>query len=92
MPIYEFECGACKHRFEKLVRSMSASDAVTPKGSSKGPSGAACPACGSKKTRRAMSVFAAHASGSGSGSASASRGQAGGCGRCGGPGPCAFDE
>lgn len=88
MPIYEFECGACKHRFEKLVRSMSGSDAVASKGSSKGSSVVACPACGSKKTRRSMSVIAAHVSRSASGS----RSQSGGCGRCGGPGPCAFDE
>ena len=45
-----------------------------------------CPACGSKQTTRKLSVFAAAAS-SGPKSAPAPQG----CGRCGGPGPCAFD-
>lgn len=45
-----------------------------------------CPECGSKETARKLSVFAA--------GASAERGRSApqGCGRCGGPGPCAFDS
>ena len=41
MPIYEFECEACGSRFEELVSS----DTRMP----------ACPACGSKETRRLLS-------------------------------------
>jgi putative FmdB family regulatory protein len=40
MPIYEFECEECGARFEELVAAGSDS---------------ACPACGSKRTRRLYS-------------------------------------
>ncbi|MGN6201929.1 MAG: FmdB family zinc ribbon protein [Solirubrobacterales bacterium] len=43
MPIYEFECEGCGERFEELV----AAGAV-----------AACPACGSERTRRLLSNVA----------------------------------
>jgi putative FmdB family regulatory protein len=45
-----------------------------------------CPSCGSTQTARALSVFAVGAEGAKSVPASAP-----GCGRCGGPGPCAMD-
>ncbi|MCM0080919.1 zinc ribbon domain-containing protein [Geomonas sp. Red32] len=51
MPIYEFQCVSCDHRFEKLCKSEG-SEAVT------------CPACGSSEVRKVMSSFAAPASGS----------------------------
>jgi putative FmdB family regulatory protein len=77
MPMYEYECDSCKKSFEKLVRSMDKSQEK-----------ADCPECGSKKTRRKLSVFAAvGATGKESAPANAP-----GCGRCGGPGPCAFGE
>ncbi|MDX6634706.1 MAG: hypothetical protein QOF06_909 [Solirubrobacterales bacterium] len=41
MPIYEFECEECGVRFEELVASGQA---------------AACPACGSERTRRLLSA------------------------------------
>jgi putative FmdB family regulatory protein len=41
MPIYEFECGKCGHRFEELV-GRDASEV-------------ACPACGATESRRLMS-------------------------------------
>jgi putative FmdB family regulatory protein len=41
MPIYEFECGECGARFEELVGAEAA---------------AACPACGSERTRRLLST------------------------------------
>jgi putative FmdB family regulatory protein len=76
MPIYEYQCKACGERFERLVRTMSSSERVT------------CPKCESGKTERALSVF-----GVGKGGVSASGESAGpGCGRCGGPGPCAMDD
>ena len=46
MPIYEYTCQECGKKFEKLMRAMG--------DQSKAP----CPSCGSKKTERAMSVFA----------------------------------
>jgi len=51
VPIYEYTCKACNAKFEKLVKSAKAGAHV------------ACPECGSKKTERAMSVFAVSAEG-----------------------------
>ena len=73
MPIYEYQCKPCGAKFEKLVRSMSSTEAVK------------CPECGSEETARALSVFAAVSS-DGGGKSAASDGPM--CGRCGGPGPC----
>ena len=70
MPIYEYTCKACHKTFDQLVRSMSSAEADEK---------VACPECGSKKTARAMSVFAVGAEGS-----RASAGSAPMCGRCGG--------
>ena len=42
MPIYEYECRACKHQFEQLVLKSS-----TPH----------CPACGSETLERLVSQF-----------------------------------
>ena len=74
MPIYEYQCKKCGEKFDKLVRSMATNDPV------------ACPKCGSEQTARALSVFAVGAEGA----AKSSGGDAPGCGRCGGPGPCAM--
>lgn len=46
MPIYEYVCMTCERHFEELVRL----DGDNP----------ACPECGSAKTQRQLSVFAAH--------------------------------
>lgn len=43
MPIYEFECEGCGARFEELLASGE---------------GAACPSCGSERTRRLLSTVA----------------------------------
>lgn len=77
MPIYEFECKKCNTSFEKLLKRMD-EKAKEP-----------CPACGSKETVRKLSVFAAASS---SGVKSDASPMPGGCGRCGGPGPCAMDD
>lgn len=45
MPIYEYTCTACGHRFELLSRARNADKAR-------------CPECGALKTERALSVFA----------------------------------
>jgi putative FmdB family regulatory protein len=43
MPLYEYICRACTHRFEALVR-----DATAP----------GCPQCGSSNLERELSLFA----------------------------------
>ncbi|MFT3789131.1 MAG: zinc ribbon domain-containing protein [Tepidisphaeraceae bacterium] len=77
MPMYEYECESCKKGFEKLVRAMSSMKDDKSK--------VACPECGSTRTHRKHSIIAAVHSGGKPEPAP------GGCGRCGGPGPCAFD-
>jgi putative FmdB family regulatory protein len=46
MPLYEFHCTKCDNHFEQLVPT------------SKWEGAAACPACGSKKLTKQLSVFA----------------------------------
>jgi putative FmdB family regulatory protein len=62
MPMYEYKCSECEHQFEELVSSGTVS--------------VACPKCGSEKTQKLLSVFAASA---GSASGAPSCGSAG-CG------------
>ena len=50
MPIYEFVCEICGHRFEQLVGSMKSSGAPC------------CPEC-QGVTKRQVSVFSAHSAG-----------------------------
>jgi len=46
MPFYEYECKACGHVFELLIRANGGSEASV------------CPACGSMETRRLLSATA----------------------------------
>jgi putative FmdB family regulatory protein len=46
MPIYEYVCMRCENHFEELMRADDADPG--------------CPDCGSTKTARQFSVFAAH--------------------------------
>ena len=48
MPIYEYECRACGHRFEALVRP---------------PAEAECPACHGTDLEKLISMFAVDSSG-----------------------------
>lgn len=68
MPIYEYKCGKCKRVFE-LLRTRDARDQA-----------AACPTCGSERSRLMMSSFAGRV-GSGSGSSESVAGSSG-CGSC----------
>ncbi len=68
MPIYEFVCMECESHFEELMR-LEDSD----------PS---CPDCGSARTNRQLSVFAAH----GTAEQPSFGGSGGGC--CGGSCGC----
>jgi putative FmdB family regulatory protein len=45
MPIYEYRCAACGHRFEKLVRCACSEEALQ------------CPQCGAKSPERLISAF-----------------------------------
>lgn len=54
MPLYEFECRKCDHRFEELLTSAEAKDGKVK-----------CPACGSARIEREFSAFATHSEGSG---------------------------
>ena len=70
MPIYEFDCRDCDHRFEELVRAADPS--------------AACPECGSQRTARLMSAFSVRSISSGPSDLARAMSQAGdgGSGGC----------
>ena len=67
MPLYEYRCPDCDHRFEVLQRLGAGSDEVT------------CPRCGREDPARQLSTFASSTSG-GSAGASAAPAAGGGCG------------
>lgn len=46
MPVYEYQCQSCEHRFE-LMQSVSAR-----------PEDTSCPSCNEQKSKRLMSAFA----------------------------------
>lgn len=74
MPIFEYVCRKCEHRFEKIVR---------------GREEPACPSCRSKKLEKQLSVFAAATKGAGAAAARAESFSAcGSCGDPRGPGSC----
>lgn len=45
MPIYEYQCAECGHRFDKLVRTAAAAATVE------------CPVCHSAHCKKAFSLF-----------------------------------
>jgi putative FmdB family regulatory protein len=76
MPLYEYRCESCDHRFEALVQ-----------GSEK----PTCSACGAARLQKLFSAFAVSSS-SGRGSESAiPAGGCGSCGDPRGPGSCRSD-
>jgi putative FmdB family regulatory protein len=60
MPIFEFKCRSCGHRFEELVFSSL----VDPKK-------IYCPACGKNESEKLMSAFSSSGSGQGISASSA---------------------
>ncbi len=66
MPIYEYVCDQCSHRFEELVRNERDERSLT------------CPKCGARKVARQLSVFAAR--GAASSAAAPPPGGCGQCG------------
>jgi putative FmdB family regulatory protein len=75
MPIYEYRCEACDHRFEALIRNADAP---------------ACPSCGSQTLEREFSTFAVSTGGA-SAMRSAAPGSCGTCGDPRGPGSCSLN-
>jgi putative FmdB family regulatory protein len=78
MPIFEYVCTKCEHRFEALLF---------------GNQKAACPKCRSKELAPQLSVFAVSAKGSTSSAQSAApSGGCGSCGDPRGPGACSMPD
>lgn len=75
MPIYEFACADCEHRFD-VFGSYASRDAAQM-----------CPSCEGTRTRALFSTFAV--TGSASSGEAAVRGGGGGCGGCAGGCSCA---
>ncbi len=73
MPLFEYQCGSCGHRFEHLTRSS-----VTP----------SCPNCHSTILEKQLSVFAVGSSAVSSGPKPPADSPCASCGLPGGPGAC----
>jgi putative FmdB family regulatory protein len=79
MPIFEYVCGKCDHRFETLVRSGTV---------------VKCPSCNSTKLEKQLSVFSASVPTAFGAAKSVPEFAGGACGTCGdprGPGACSLD-
>jgi putative FmdB family regulatory protein len=76
MPIYEYRCESCAHRFETLVR---------------GSEQPACPTCGSQTLARELSTFAVSTGGASSALRSAAPSPCGTCGDPRGAGSCSLN-
>jgi putative FmdB family regulatory protein len=76
MPLYEYECTGCGHRFEQLSRS-----GVKP----------SCPTCQSEAVTKQLSVFAVSTGGGKDVSFSPGPGACGTCGDPRGPGACSMN-
>ncbi len=75
MPLYEYECRGCGHRFEFLTRHGQAP---------------ACPSCHGEDLQKLLSVFAVNANGGGM-KAREPMGPCGMCGDPRGPGSCSMN-
>ncbi|GMV51276.1 zinc ribbon domain-containing protein [Nitrospirales bacterium NOB] len=76
MPIFEYVCQECNHRFELLVRG----DTVP-----------ACPACRATVLHKQFSAFGVGATGDWTGGSAAPGGGCGSCGDPRGPGACSMN-
>jgi putative FmdB family regulatory protein len=76
MPIFEYACLDCDHRFETLVRGEA-----TPE----------CPSCHSARLQKQLSVFAVSSASPTRAHAHATPGPCGSCGDPRGPGACAYN-
>ena len=78
MPIFEYVCRECEHRFERIVYGEAAPEE--------------CPSCGAKRLEKQLSVFAAVGGGERGSADFSANDPFGACGSCGdprGPGSCA---
>jgi len=75
MPIFEYVCKSCEHKFEAIVNRSTEVE---------------CPACKSKRLEKQLSVFAAAVK-SGAGSMEPMPGPCGTCGDPRGPGACSMN-
>jgi putative FmdB family regulatory protein len=73
MPLFEYRCEACGHRFEHLTRA-----GVTPK----------CPKCQNERLDKQLSTFAVSVQGSASAPSFAADSPCASCGVPGGPSAC----
>jgi putative FmdB family regulatory protein len=76
MPIFEYTCQSCGHRFEQLTRANRE---------------AFCPACDGHALTKQLSSFAVGAASSGPKTQTAAPGPCGACGDPRGPGACAIN-
>jgi putative FmdB family regulatory protein len=79
MPLFEYACRNCGHRFEYLTR-----EGQSPR----------CPTCAGSELERQLSVFAVSSSSGGLSSGEARMSQDAPCGMCGdprGPGACSVN-
>jgi putative FmdB family regulatory protein len=76
MPIFEYVCRKCDHRFEAIVSHSTVVE---------------CPSCASRRLEKQLSVFATSVKGEPVTRASAPAGPCGSCGDRRGPGACAID-
>lgn len=67
MPLYEFQCKQCGHRFEKLYKHTETGDNLN------------CTRCGSSELRRLISGFSAPGTGGQNKCASCKGGNCGSC-------------
>jgi len=76
MPLFEFACRSCGHRFEFLTRAGQ-----TP----------ACPSCAGAELEKQLSVFAVGAASPSATAAASTDGGCGMCGDPRGPGACSMN-
>lgn len=76
MPIFEYTCQSCGHRFEYLTRADR---------------DATCPVCDSASLNKQLSTFAVHGAGADRSSAFDAPGPCGTCGDPRGPGACSLN-
>ena len=76
MPLYEYECQSCHHRFELLVREQTL---------------IACPSCQSEALEKQLSVFAVGADGPKFNARPAGPSPCGSCGDPRGAGACSMN-
>jgi putative FmdB family regulatory protein len=76
MPIFEYVCKKCDHKFETLVQGNATVE---------------CPSCRGRKLEKQLSVFAATTKGSSVSQSASPAGPCGSCGDPRGPGSCSMN-